>query len=301
MLDLKLDRPAAPTKDAATLLLLRDTTAGPEVFCVERNKSSRFMGGALVFPGGKLDPADATAALAALTSGLPAAHSGFAESDTHLRALAIAALRESLEEAAILPVLPGGAAGAPSHEQLLALRAELLADGGPGFGALLARAGLALDLAALHPLARWVTPEAEARRYDTRFFVCRAPDGQPGAHDDGETTASFWATPRGVLERFVRGEVRLAPPTHRCLELFADAPTVDAVLELAARSDLRPICPALVGQREGDETLMALVLPGDPEHPIGEARVPGLSRYVHRAGNFVPEAAPGGGARRGGP
>lgn len=291
MLDLDPARAPVAPRDASTLLLLRDTPDGPEIFCVERNKASRFMGGALVFPGGKVDDADADSTLGLRTRGLPLARQGFADTDAHLRALAVAALRESLEEAAILPV-----AGGALPADLLALRAELARDG--GFGALLERAGLTLDLAALHPFARWVTPEAEARRFDARFFVCRAPDGQAGAHDEGETTASFWATPRGVLERFANGEVRLAPPTHRCLELFADLPSVDAALALAARADLRPICPALVGQPEGDETLLALTLPGDPEHPVAEPRVPGRSRYVNRAGKFVPEDAPASARRR---
>jgi len=287
MLDLKIDRAGGPTKAAATLLLLRDGASGPEVFCVERNKASRFLGGALVFPGGKVDPGDGDAAFVGLSRGLPPSRDGFADDDAHLRTLAVAALRESLEEAAIVPL----AEGRVSHEGLLALRDTLRAT---PFVQVLAEAGLALDLSALRPFARWVTPEAEARRYDTRFFLCRAPAGQEGAHDDGETTASFWATPRAVLARFDEGSVLLAPPTHRCLEILANAADVDAALALADGADLRPICPGLVMLTEGSETTMALVLPGDPEHPVAEARVPGLSRYVYRAGKFVPESASGG-------
>lgn len=293
---LELDPARAPVapRDAATLLLLRDSPRGPEVFCVERNKASRFMGGALVFPGGKLDAADSAESLAPRTSGLPRGRQGFADSDAHLRGLAVAALRESLEEAAILPV----ASGTLLPAELLGLRAELASGAEGGFGALLERLGLVLDLAALHPFARWITPEAEARRFDTRFFMCRAPEGQPGAHDEGETTASFWATPRVVLERFASGEVLLAPPTHRCFELLAELASVDTALALAARADLRPICPVLVGQAEGEDTLLALTLPGDPEHPAAESLVPGRSRYVNRAGKFVPEDAPASARRR---
>lgn len=285
MLDLKIDREGVPPKAAATLLVLRDGDAGPEVFCVERNKASRFLGGALVFPGGKVDAADADVAFVGLSRGLPSSRDGFADDEAHLRTLAVAALRESLEEAAIVPLARGG----PSHDALLTLRDTLK---NQPFSRVLEEAGLVLDLSALHPFARWVTPIAEARRYDTRFFVCRAPHGQDGAHDDGETTASFWATPRAVLERFAEDAVMLAPPTHRCLEILATASDVSAALALAARADLRPICPGLVMQKTEDgESTMALVLPGDPEHAIPEPRVPGLSRYVYRAGKFVPEAA----------
>jgi 8-oxo-dGTP pyrophosphatase MutT (NUDIX family) len=294
MLDLEADRAATPPKDAATLLLLRDGSEGPEVFCVERNKASRFMGGALVFPGGKVDSHDAADAFLPHVRGLPAVRESFAESESHLRAIAVAALRESLEEAALLPVAVESAA--PDHERLLSVRAELAADA-TAFAALLAREKWVLDLASLRPFARWVTPVAEARRYDTRFFVCRAPEGQPGAHDDGETTASFWATPARVLERFASGEVRLAPPTHRSLELLLGLGSVDAVFALADTCSLQPICPVLVQQPERDDEpegakTMALVLPGDPSHPVRDVLVPGASRYVLRAGKFVPEQAP---------
>ena len=285
MLDLKADREPAPPKHAATLLLLRDGPDGPEVFCVERNKASRFLGGALVFPGGKVDPHDGDEAFVALSRGLPSSRQDFADDPSQLRALAVAALRESLEEAAILPIAEGRA----THEMLLALRTSLATT---TFAEVLAREGLIADLGALRPFARWVTPVAEARRYDTRFFVCRAPEGQGGGHDDGETTASFWATPRAILARFDRDEVMLAPPTHRCLELLVDLRDVEAAFDLADGVDLRPICPGLVMQKDGDTTTMALVLPGDPDHPITEARVPGASRYVYRAGKFVPESKP---------
>jgi 8-oxo-dGTP pyrophosphatase MutT (NUDIX family) len=294
MLDLEANRAATPPKDAATLLLLRDGSEGPEVFCVERNKASRFMGGALVFPGGKVDAQDASETYLPHVRGLPALREAFAESESHLRAIAIAALRESLEEAALLPV--SRESGAPEHARLLSVRGELAADA-TAFAALLEREKWVLDLASLRPFARWVTPVAEARRYDTRFFVCRAPEGQPGAHDDGETTASFWATPARVLERFVNGEVRLAPPTHRSLELLLGASSVDAIFALADACTLQPICPVLVQQAvredepDGAKT-MALVLPGDPAHPVREVLVPGASRYVLRDGKFVPENAP---------
>ncbi len=204
MLDLKLDRGAAAPTDAATLVLVRDATDGLEVFCVERNKQSRFLGGAVVFPGGKLDANDASEAWAPLVTA--PRESVFASDAAHLRALAIAACRESLEEAAIVPLTP---AGGVSNEDLWALRARLEVDPG-ALAAFLAERGLRLDLAALHPFSRWITPEAESRRFDARFFVVVAPEGQHGAHDERETMASFWARPAEVLRRFDAGEVQLA-------------------------------------------------------------------------------------------
>jgi len=279
MLDLEPERQGPPPKPAATLIILREAEGAVEVFCVERNKKSRFLGGAIVFPGGKLDADDAEPAWADYSTAPRAAR--FAEGD-ELRALAVAACRESLEEAAILPVL-----GSLAHDELLALRADVAA-GRETLRAFLARRGLRLDLGALHPFARWITPTVESRRFDARFFVARAPEGQEGAHDMAETMASFWATPAELLARFERNEVQLAPPTHRNLTLLAMARTVDEVLANAARACLDPICPELVPQ--GDT--MALTLPGDPQHSQKEVRVIGPSRYVLRGERWRAESAP---------
>lgn len=291
VLDLKLDRNAVPPKDAATIILVRNADGGGiEIFCVERSKQSRFLGGAIVFPGGKLDASDASEEWAPLVTGVRApARAGtepFTNGEAHLRALAIAACRETLEEAAVLHVT-----GAVSQEELFALRTRLVEDGGALRG-FLAERGLLLDLEALHPLSRWVTPVAEARRYDARFFVAVAPPGQTGAHDEHETMASFWAAPAEVLRRWEAGEVQVAPPTHRTIALLSSCTSTDSVLALAASSCLDPICPRLVQQKEGEQETLALTLPGDPEHDVAEQRVPGPSRYVLRGERWVAEDAP---------
>ena len=134
---------------------------------------------------------------------------------------------------------------------------------------------------------------AEARRYDTRFFVFVAGEALTGAHDDHETTASFWASPVDVLARYAAGALVLAPPTHRMLQVLSAArDTADAVA-IASRACLDPICPRVVTQHDVAGDTVAIVLPGDPEHDIPVARVPGPSRYVLRNGRFWPENAPG--------
>jgi hypothetical protein len=182
--------------------------------------------------------------------------------------------------------------GAPlTHEELLDWRARV-AKKETTLRALLAAHGRQLDLAALHPFARWITPAAESRRFDARFFVFAAGDALTGAHDDHETTASFWATPTEVLGRFTAGELQLAPPTHRTLEVLSTARDARAAVDLADAACLDPVCPRLVPQRDARGETMALVLPGDPEHDVSEARLPGKSRYVLRGDRFVPEDAP---------
>jgi len=292
VLDLKLDREEVPPRDAATVILIRNTAdgAGVEVFCVERSKQSRFLGGAIVFPGGKLDAGDASDEWASLVTRVRAPARTwtmpFANDEAHLRALAVAACRETLEEAALLPVT-----GRVTQDDLFALRARLTSDPA-ALRAFLLERDLLLDLDALHPLARWVTPVSEARRYDARFFVAVAPPGQTGAHDEHETMASFWATPLEVLRRWDAGEVQVAPPTHRTLALLSACTSTEAVLSLAAESCLDPICPRLVHQKDGDTQTLALTLPGDPEHEVHERRVPGPSRYVLRGERWRAEDAP---------
>lgn len=292
VLDLKADREPVTPKDAATLVLVRAHASGSgiEVFCVERNKKSRFMGGAIVFPGGKLDGSDVLAEWTPLTTPprLPARGTiPFTSSDAHFRSLAIAGARETLEEAAILHVHDGTV----TQDELFALRKELTTQP-DALRAFLSKRRLRLDLGALHPFARWITPEAESRRFDARFFVALAPEGQVGFHDEHETMASFWATPTEVLKRFSAGEVQLMPPTHRTIAMLADCGTTKAVLAMADTSNLDPICPRLVQQADGDGETMALVLPGDPEHSVREERVPGGSRYVLRGDRWLPENPP---------
>jgi 8-oxo-dGTP pyrophosphatase MutT (NUDIX family) len=284
VLDLQLDREATPPRDAATLLLVRDAAPGRlEVLCVERHTKSAFLGGAVVFPGGKVDATDLDPAWIDVTTAPRPAR--FAASEAELRALAVAACREALEEAAMLPL----AGSRLSNEELVSLRARAKET---SLLACLRERALRVDLGALHALARWVTPTAESRRFDARFFVVVAPAGQRGAHDERETTAAFWATPRETLDRFLAGAVQLAPPTHRVLEQLASVSSTADALRLSTHANLEPICPRLVRHVDGSLDTLALVLPGDPEHDVREARVPGASRYVLAGDRWLPGAAP---------
>lgn len=299
MLDLKLDRPPTAPKDAATVILVRDSDDGVQVFCVERSKQSRFLGGAIVFPGGKLDgsdaawPADLTTNTRASLIAPSRATEPFARDEAHFRSLAIAAARETLEEAALLHVITATNAK-PTLEDadLFALRTRLTTDPN-ALRDYLASHDLKLNLEALYPIARWVTPIAESRRYDARFFVAVAPEGQTGAHDEHETMASFWATPDDVLRRWEKGEVQVAPPTHSTIALLAGCEKTTHVLELAETTSLDPICPRLVQQVGSDsQPTLALTLPGDPEHEIKDRRTRGPSRYVLRGDRWLAEDAP---------
>lgn len=276
MLALDPSRPVVSPLAAATLLVVRPAEgAGVEIFCVRRHAQSPFMGGAVVFPGGKLDRADADFG-DALTRGLHPRAGELAANPGEALALTVCACREALEEATLLPTTPP-----LDDEALCHMRAALSST---PLAQLLRAHGARLATDGLVPFARWITPEAEPRRYDARFFLAAAGPGHLGHHDAHETTLGIWATPRRLLDAFFAGDLWLAPPTLRCLELLVDAVDLDAALSLGAAQSLLPICPTFV---PGDPPM--LVIPGDPEHAIAEPRVAGPTRFVLRGDRFLSE------------
>ncbi len=289
MLQLDPDREVVAPKQAATVVIARqpsDGGTGVEIFCVRRHQASGFLGGAVVFPGGKLEGADRSGAWSKLATPVSERVKTWLGEDA--LTYAVACLRETLEEAAILPVVDD----ALDDARAKALREELAGtsgaeDAGGALRTLVEKHGLVLDTGRLEPLAHWITPEAEARRYDTRFFLVEAPPNQPGAHDKRETTESFWARPKSLLERWAKNEIMLAPPTYRTIEIFAEAGDVAEARLIARRQSLSPLCPHLV--MEGGEAI--LTLPGDPLYPT-PAPVPkdesAPTRFVFTDGRLVP-------------
>lgn len=277
--------PAPVPRDAATVVVVRDSPRGLETFCVERHRRSGFMGGALVFPGGKVDPADHAEIWQKLTTPLGPRVRAFAESETVARAFAVAALREALEEAAILPTVGDtlDARGAlalrlrtSSASETNGLTHRLAAE--------LMSMGNQLDTARLEAISRWITPKIEPKRFDTRFYLLELPKTQLGEHDNHETTLSFWSTPGDILARWKRGEVMLAPPTSFTIELFSNAESVEEAFDIARSQPLSPVEPILADDRGQP----VIVMPGDPLHPDPAVFGPDApTRFVLDGGRFV--------------
>lgn len=264
--------PSVP-RDAATVLVLRERDGQLEVYCVVRSPRSGFLGGALVFPGGKVDAADAPGSFSRHTGRPHPRLAELAGSAEVAQSLLVAAARETLEEAGVL-------AAQAARALVASVTSEVRS--GTHFAKALEGAGLDVELERLWPFARWITPEAEARRFDARFFLLALPGDQEPSADPHETTRGAFYRPEAALEAFAAGEVQLAPPTTRCLELLASVRTIDEARSLAERQSLLPICPRFV---PGDPP--ALALPGDPAHEVAEPRVAGSTRFVLRDGRFV--------------
>jgi len=133
----------------------------------------------------------------------------------------------------------------------------------------------------LQPFAHWVTPEIEIRRYDTRFFLARMPEGQIAKHDESETTALDWLSPREAIERFNRRELLLPPPTYTSICQLAPRTSIDDVFMWAKARPIARVMPGFF--KNGDE--VTLTLPGDPTFPtIPDWEVPEETRFVLQDG-----------------
>lgn len=142
-------------------------------------------------------------------------------------------------------------------------------------------ANVAIAPADLAPLAHWVTPEIEIRRYDTRFFLARLPGGQDPRHDDGEMTALEWMSPKAAIRKFERRELLLPPPTWTTIRQLEKWSSIDEVFAWARQRTVVRVMPGFVKT----ESVTMLTLPGDPLFPSMPGwEVPEETRFVLEAG-----------------
>lgn len=218
------DADALGARQAATVVLLRDGAAGLEVLLLRRaERDGDLRSGVWVFPGGVLDPVDGQ--LAARCNGPDdAAWSRRMGLPQGAQRYAVAALRECFEEVGLLLAAGGDVAGA------LAQRHGCVS--GADFAALCVRHDLVLDTAALVAHSHWLTPPGIAKRFDTRFFVARVPEGQEAQADEGEALELAWMTPAAALDPEAR--LKLLPVTRRTLQDLGRFARVQACLDEAA-------------------------------------------------------------------
>ena len=265
---------AKPIKDAATVIVLREAEAGLETFMLCRHHRSGFLGGAHVFPGGKVDANDSEQAwLERVDRPAEALSESLGEADPNAAlGLLVAAVRETFEEAGVL--LAGSKAGA----NLLDARERL--HGGTSFSELANELEMTISASALTPYARWVTPKFESKRFDTRFYVAVLPSGQDASHDGTETTSAVWLSPSAAIDDMEAGAIKLAPPTVRTLQWLSGFSDASSVIEDALSRTPPLVRPRLVSKDDG----WFLAFPGDPEHPEDEPAIPGATRRVFDEG-----------------
>ena len=272
--------------DASTVVLMTEGPSGPRVLLLKRHAKSRFMAGAFVFPGGRVDEADANVPMSegdrdwCRRSLDPEGDAAIDEA----RAVAyhVAGIRELFEEAGVLLGRPkDGDASALGSEawrtKLDDLRRRLNANE-TSFVAALEEAGLEIDVRSLRYWSHWITPSAERRRYDTRFFIGWLPEGQSAHFDDIETTAQVWMDlPEAIISHHLM-RIFLAPPTLRTIEElkgFADRSAIEA--------DSGNTPPAILPRVMLDEAGVRVLMPWDP----GYDEAPGEGR----AGSPLPRQA----------
>lgn len=277
------DTSSAAPQAAASVLMVRDGEAGLEVYLLRRHERSSVLGGAWVFPGGKVDAADADPLLRAHIDLSPdelQARLGEAElNPTEAAALHVAAAREVFEECGVLF----------AHGPAAQLPLQAARDG--DFGALLRTHGLRLNTGTLRPWSRWVTPAqalfVKTRRFDTRFFIAALPGGQQAVPDAHEAVDGRWFTPRDALGQYWAGQVLLVPP--QLMSLAHLAGYTDTATLLAAAAVRQPHCVRPeVFEHAGAR---AIAYPGDPLHPQPERVMPGPLRLLQRGERMEP---PGG-------
>ena len=240
-----------PPRDAATVLILREGQSGLEVLLLKRHSASKDLGGAFVFPGGKRDEADASPeSIQQLGQDLDSLHAQLGEPEltpVHAASLFVTALREAQEDC-----------------------------------------GLQMSSAHLRPWSRWVTPRMPSmmsKRFDTRFFLARAPAEQIAIHDNHETTESLWITPRNALIQYWDGGMMLAPPQIMSLSHLSLFASVQQALEDAANR--RP--PIIQPEPFDQDGHRVICYPGDPRHTEKARALPGPSRLKFINQRFEPE------------
>lgn len=254
-------QPPAVPAPAATVILVRERAPGGEVevFMLRRHRKASFMSDAFVFPGGRIEPEDGGAG--------------------------VAAIRELFEEAGVLlalgPALPAG--------RRAAWRAKLNA-GEAMLSDLLREEGLEPDIGRLHYWARWITPAVEPKRFDATFYLAELPPGQTPSFDAQETVDEAWLTPAEALERHAATGFRLFPPQVRTLGELAGVAGGIAGLVAAAAERRRHPWPIMPRFAQVGGTI-ALLLPWDSEYetvgvgegitmPPGHFLATGKTRFV---------------------
>ena len=261
---------------ASTVLLLRDGADGLEVFMVRRATKMDFAAGALVFPGGKVDPPDRSPMLRDRCGAV-------AEFDDFQLALRIAAVRETFEECGVLLARSRGEREIVPVERVRALEAkyrDALMRDEIGIDAIVEAENLDLACDLLVYYAHWITPVVRPKRFDTHFFLAPAPNGQAALHDGSESLDSLWTRPQTAIDSFVAGGYQVMFPTYCNLKKLDRSRTVAEALDRARNE---PVVTVLGQHRKMPDGTRHVVIPKAAGYGVTEVpdrSEPGGKRIV---------------------
>jgi len=245
-------------------MVVRDGHGALEVLMLRRSLASPFVSGAHVFPGGAVDQEDADPELLTRCAG---------RSDDDASALLglasgglaywVAAFRECFEEAGVLVATgPDGQPLTfedPSVEQSFVEHRRALNDRRCSFLDVCRAERLTLPADQVFYVGHWITPEGPPRRYDTRFFVARAPNGQTAVHDDFETIEHLWISPADALARHSEGDLTLILPTIWNLQVLSSYESTGALFdELSSAGPGGVVRPVLIEDERGPRIIASL-------------------------------------------
>ena len=250
---------------AATLLVIRDGSAGLEVFMIRRHDNMAFMSGAFVFPGGKTDAQDEDLRLLELCDGL----------DDDLSVYRVAAVREAFEECGVLLARRDGENALVSGKDLDVLQPwrDRLHKGEASLYDFLTAEGLRLACDLLVRFAHWITPAITHRRFDTQFFLVPAPAGQLLEHDGHESVDSLWIRPQDAVQGAKDGTHNIIFPTLCNLQKLDMSATVAEAIAAASSDEILEVLPRR--EKRGDDYF--LVLPEAAGYPVSRLKLPSKS------------------------
>ena len=239
--DLQSETPKDPVTPipAATVISLRDTPTGMEVLMVQRTKKADFAGGALLFPGGKVDNSDYEVLKldrCSLPNDVP----------DNQKALRVAGVREMFEEAGLLFVRDLGDTQVISKERAEVLkniyRQDLLSQK-ITFHEIVEAEDLVVASDLLIPFAHWITPITGRKRFDTHFLVAQSPDGHTASHDGSETLDTVWIDPLTAITEAEEGKRRVVFPTRMNLKKVSQSTTAESAIRLAKITPVVTVLP----------------------------------------------------------
>jgi 8-oxo-dGTP pyrophosphatase MutT (NUDIX family) len=239
--DLQSETPKDPVTPipAATVISLRDTPTGMEVLMVQRTKKADFAGGALLFPGGKVDNSDYEVLKldrCSLPNDVP----------DNQKALRVAGVREMFEEAGLLFVRDLGDTQVISKERAEVLkniyRQDLLSQK-ITFHEIVEAEDLVVASDLLIPFAHWITPITGRKRFDTHFLVAQSPDGHIASHDGSETLDTVWINPLTAITEAEEGKRRVVFPTRMNLKKVSESTTAESAIRLAKITPVVTVLP----------------------------------------------------------